>query len=364
MCPYVSHPPAGADEPGADESSSMIEEAACVMVGTRVHANAKDHRRRFGSQALHWGVLFVALLLSLPIVLPTLSGSMREWIVLHVLDSPGNWKSIVLSLLASGVFSIGFVYRVGRERVQSSCAMLRRLGPATVFGVAWSIVPSFAGVMLILNMEPIRLALVGEASSSTHMMMGMLIYLVGFIVLAGFGCLPTVSQAILAGYAFGLPMGLGLALIGFGGASLVGYALVRRVVHVRVEHELERCPKVIFMRDALLRAKPIKAVLMVALLRASPSTPFALTNLLLGSIGIARGVFFFGTIIGMFPRTLAAVLIGHQITAWTGEYDKPMWALITGIIALIILVVLISRAAASALARVSQIEDTSPVFAH
>ncbi len=334
------------------------------MVGTRMHANAKDNRRRPGSQALHWGVLFVALLLSLPIVLPTLAEPTRQWILVHVLDSPGNWKSIALSLLASGVFSIGFVHRVGRERVQSSCAMLRRLGPATILGVAWSIIPSFAGVMLILNMEPIRQVLVGDASSGAHVMMGMLIYLVGFIVLAGFGCLPTVSQAILAGYAFGLPMGLGLALIGFGGACLVGYAFVRRVVHVRVEHELERCPKVIFMRDALLQASPTKAVLMVALLRASPSTPFALTNLLLGSIGIARSVFFFGTIIGMFPRTLAAVLIGHQITVWTGEFDKPMWVLVTGIIALVILVVLISRAAAHALARVAQIEDASPVFAH
>ncbi len=334
------------------------------MVGTRVHANAKNNRRRLGSQALHWGVLFVAILLSLPIVLPTLSEPMRGWIDTNILHSPGNWKSIALSLLASGVFSVGFVHRVGRERVQSSCAMLRRLGPATILGVAWSIIPSFAGVMLILNMEPIRLALVGDASSSVHLAMGMLIYLVGFIVLAGFGCLPTVSQAILAGYAFGLPMGLGLALIGFGGACLVGYGFVQRVVRVRVEHELERCPKVIFMRDALLRAKPTKAVVMVALLRASPSAPFALTNLLLGSIGISRSVFFLGTIIGMFPRTLAAVLIGHQITVWTGEFDKPMWVLVTGIIALVILVVLISRAAGSALAHVAQTQDTSPIFAH
>ena len=49
----------------------------------------------------------------------------------------------------------------------------------------------------------------------------MSIYLVGFIILAGFGCLPTVSQALLAGYAFGVPVGLLLALLGFGGASLV-----------------------------------------------------------------------------------------------------------------------------------------------
>jgi len=331
--------------------SSLIDQAACVMVGARVHAGEKANRR--SSQALHWGVLLVAMLLSVPMVLPTLSLSSQAWMTEHVLQSPGGWKIWALSLIASGLFSIGFVSRLGHERLQSGCAMLRRLGPAAILGVAWSVLPSFAGVMLILNMEPIRLALVGDGSSAIHLMMGMSIYLIGFVILAGVGCLPTVSQAILAGYAFGLWFGLGLALIGFGGASLVGYAFVNRIARTSVESELGRKPKAKMLRDALLHANPGRSLLIVTLLRASPGSPFALTNLLLGSLGVSRGVFFFGTILGMLPRTLAAVLIGHQITTWSGSASKPAWVLGAGLVALVVLIAVISKVAAGALKRVA-----------
>ena len=231
--------------------------------------------------------------------------------------------------------------------------MLRRLGPAAILGVAWSAIPSFAGVLLVLNMEPIRIALIGDGSNAVHMATGMSVYLVGFVLLAGFGCLPTVSQAILAGYAFGVPMGLGLALLGFGGASLIGYELVGRIARGRVEEELQRKPKAAMLRDALVHANPIQSFILVTLLRASPSAPFALTNLLLGSLGVSRKIFFFGTIVGMLPRTLAAVLIGQQFTGWNGGIDKPRWMIIAGIVAVIVLVVLVSKIAAKALKRVA-----------
>ncbi|MBL4698034.1 MAG: VTT domain-containing protein [Phycisphaerales bacterium] len=332
---------------------SVLSQAACVMVGARLHASEKANGRRLGNQALHWGVLFVGALISLPIVMPTLSQGSQDWMNSHLLQSPGNWKLLVLMLSSSSLLAYGFVNRLGTERVHGGCAMLRRLGPAAILGVAWSTIPSFAGVMLVLNMEPIRLALIGDGSSTVHMATGMSVYLVGFVLLAGFGCLPTVSQAILAGYAFGVPMGLGLALFGFGGASLIGYELVGRIARGRVEEELQRKPKAAMLRDALVRANPIQAFILVTLLRASPSAPFALTNLLLGSLGVSRKVFFFGTIIGMLPRTLAAVLIGQQFTGWNGGIDKPRWMIIAGIVAVIVLVVLVSKIAAKALKRVA-----------
>jgi len=333
--------------------ASLLDQAACVMVGASARASEKTSRRRLGAQSLHWGVLFVGVLLSVPILLPTLSTPARDWVLESVLNSPGNWKIWALSLLASGLFGFGFVARLGRERVLGGCAMLRRLGPAAILGVAWSTLPSFAGVMLILNIEPIRMALVGSSSSGTHLALGMAIYLVGFVVLAGFGFLPTISQAILAGYAFGLPLGLGLALAGFGGASLVGYEFVGRIARSRVESELQRRPKAMLLRDALLHASTGRALLIVTLFRASPSSPFALSNLLLASLGVRRWVFFFGTLMGMLPRTLAAVLIGQQFTGFNGQIDKPAWMLIAGVGALVLLVVVISKAAGSALRRVA-----------
>jgi uncharacterized membrane protein YdjX (TVP38/TMEM64 family) len=346
------------------ESSSLFGQAACVMVGARVHASEKNDRRRLGSQAFHWGVLCIAMLLSLPFVVPTLTEPVREWMNVNILHSPGSWKLWVLSVFSATLFSIGFVNRLGRERVHNSCAMLRRLGPAAILGVAWSAIPSFAGVMLILNMEPIRIALIGDGLSIIHITLGMSIYLLGFVILAGLGCLPTVSQAILAGYAFGLPFGLGLALIGFGGASLVGYEFVGRIARTSVENELQQRPRAAMLRDALIHASKGRALLIVTLLRASPGSPFALTNLLLGSLGVSRGVFLVGTVLGMLPRTLAAVLIGQQITQWSGHVDKPRWVIIAGIVSAILLVVVISKVAASVLIRVARKPSTSPIPAH
>lgn len=340
------------------QSGSLFGAAACVMVGASAHASEKKARKRLGAQALHWGVLFIAALFSLPIVLPTLDAPARDWVNANLLSTPGNWAVWAMSLFASTLFAVGFVSRLGRERVLGGCAMLRRLGPAAVLGVAWSTIPSFAGVMLVLNMEPLRLALVGDGSSALHAATGMSIYLVGFVVLAGFGCLPTVSQALLAGYAFGVPVGLLLALAGFGGASLVGYQVVGKVARGRVEQEIVNKPKALLLRDSLLRASTGRALLIVTLLRVSPSTPFALTNLLLASLGVRRWVFFAGTVLGMLPRTFAAVLIGHQFTGWNGGIDKPRWLIVAGIVAIIALVIVISKVAAGVLLRVTR--DANP----
>ena len=360
------YPPEGGEQPGCEgthdcvcndcstRQSSLFGAAACVMVGASAHASERSARTKLGAQALHWGVLFVAALFSIPLVIPTLDASARDWVNQYILSSPGNSVAWSLCLFASTLFAIGFVSRLGRERVLGGCAMLKRLGPAAILGVAWSTLPSFAGVMLVLNMEPIRLALVGDAGSTVHLVTGMSIYLVGFVVLAGFGCLPTVSQALLAGYAFGVPVGTLLALLGFGGASLIGYEVVSKIARSRVEHEIASKPKALMLRNALLQASPARALLIVTLVRISPSSPFALTNLLLASLGVRRWVFFFGTLIGMFPRTLAAVMIGQSFTGWNGGIDKPRWLIAAGIVAIIVLVIVISKVAAGVLLRVTR----------
>ena len=114
----------------------------------------------------------------------------------------------------------------------------RRLAPATALGVAWSLFPSIAGVILLLNMEPISLLLIGDTGSVSQLAVGLGIYTVCFIILAGFGLLPTISQAVLAGYTFGFTLGLPAAMIGFGGAALIGYEVVKHLARDRIEQEL------------------------------------------------------------------------------------------------------------------------------
>ena len=338
-------------------STSIFGAAACVMVDASTRAKPRTRRQRLGAQAMHWGVLFVALAWSLPMLVTVMGEGLREWTRVFVLNT---WVGPTFVLGASTMFAVGFLSKLGIERVVGGCAMIRRLGPAAILGVAWSTLPSFAGVLLVLNMEPIRLALIGDGGSTLQLMMGVGIYIAAFVVLAGLGCLPTVSQAILAGYAFGLPLGFAAALIGFGGASLVGYELVQRVARKRVEHELHHSPKAMMIRDALLNASTGRALLIVSLLRSSPTAPFALTNLLLGCLGVNRWVFFFGTLIGMTPRTLAAVLIGLTFTGWNGGFDKPWWVVALGIASLVVLLIVIARVSSKALERVSRERDGAP----
>lgn len=342
---------------GCSGAASFANAATCAMVGASTKSDQpKTLRSRLTIQMFYWSITGIAALVSLPVLVPVMSEGMQEWIRINILTT-----SIGLALAwgLSTAFAIGFVNKLGRDRINGGCAMLRRLGPATILGVAWSTLPSFAGVMLVLNMEPIRLILVGDSGSTAQLMIGLGIYTCCFIVLAGFGCLPTVSQAILAGYAFGVGLGLPAALIGFGGASLIGYELVQRLARKRVEHELNRSPKTAMIRDALLTASTRRAILIVTLLRASPSAPFALTNLVLGCLGVSRGVFFVGTVLGMLPRTLAAVLIGVSFTGWNGGFDQPRWVVIAGIVATITALIVISKVAASTLMKVSKTIETS-----
>ncbi len=341
---------------GCSGAASFANAATCAMVGASTKTDIpKSLKARLTIQMFYWSITGIAALVSLPALVPVMSETMREWVRINILTTS------IGPMLAWGLcaaFAIGFVSKMGRDRINGGCAMLRRLGPATILGVAWSTLPSFAGVMLVLNMEPIRLVLVGDSGSTAQLFMGLGIYTCCFIVLAGFGCLPTVSQAILAGYAFGVGFGLPAALIGFGGASLIGYELVQRLARKRVEQELNRSPRTTMIRDALLTASTRRAILIVTLLRASPSAPFALTNLVLGCLGVSRGVFFVGTVLGMLPRTLAAVLIGVSFTGWNGGFDQPRWVVIAGMIATITALVVISKVAASTLLKVSKKSET------
>lgn len=210
-------------------------------------------------------------------------------------------------------------------------AFLKRLGPAAWLGAAWSALPVLGGFLILFNLAPISQALRGEAEAgSLRLALGMAIYIACFIVSTGCGFLPTYSQAILAGYAFGVPAGFGAAWAGFAGASMVGFLISKHIARPRVEQEIQRHLKARVIRDALVGSGFRKALWIVTLVRMPPNAPFALMNLVLCASGVARKTYLLGTLIGMAPRTLAAVLVGNQITDWA-EVEKPRWMILAGI---------------------------------
>lgn len=232
-------------------------------------------------------------------------------------------------------------------------AFFRRLGPAAWLGLAWSALPALGGFLVLLNLGLISEFLRGEAEAgSMRLVLGVALYIGCFILSAGCGLLPTYSQAILAGYAFGVPGGFGAAWVGFGGASLVGYLISRSLARDRVEQEIQREPKARVIRDALVGSGFAKALLIVTLVRMPPNSPFALMNLALCSSGVAKRIYLMGTLIGMTPRTFAAVLIGSQITDWS-NLEKPRWLIVGGIALTVAVLGVIGTMASRALQRVT-----------
>lgn len=238
----------------------------------------------------------------------------------------------------------------------SAGAIARRLGPAGVLGVVWAVLPALGGFVLLANLGPV------SAFLNEHRATGLAVYVLVFIFSAGFGLLPTYSQAILAGYAFGVVAGVPAALAGFVGAAMVGWVIARRVSAGRVDEEIRRHRRLALVRDALVRHGFGRALGLVALVRVPPNSPFALTNLVLSTSGVARGPYVLGTALGMLPRTVAAVAIGAQIE---GALDRdavgaPLWLKIAGIVVTLVVVAVIGLIAQRILDRVTRGGATTP----
>ena len=228
----------------------------------------------------------------------------------------------------------------------SAGAVLRRLGPAAWLGLIWAVLPAIGGFVLLANMAPVSEWL------RSHQTMGYGIYVGLFILTAGLGLLPTYSQAVLAGYAFGVVGGFPAALVGFVGASLLGRVIARRYAQKRVERELATHKKAAAVRSALVGRGFWPTLGIVTLVRVPPNSPFALTNLVLTATGVKLPTYIIGTAVGMSPRTLAAAIIGAQITDWS-DASRPKWLVVGGIALTVVVVVIIGQIASKAIHKVT-----------
>lgn len=235
------------------------------------------------------------------------------------------------------------------EQKESIGAVLKRLGPAAWLGIAWATMPAIAGITLLANMDLAQRLLIGtEEEPGLPFATGIMIYIAIFIITAGLGLLPTVSQAILAGYAFGVTWGFPAALIGFAGASIVGYFIANTIARKRVEDEIQKHAKVEIIRDAFIRHGYARALLILTLIRVPPNSPFALTNYAMSVSGVKLVPYLIATLVGMAPRTFAAVWIGSTIDNW-GDAKTPRWMVIGGILLTIVILIGLGKLANKAL---------------
>ncbi|MBC7773002.1 MAG: VTT domain-containing protein [Pyrinomonadaceae bacterium] len=232
---------------------------------------------------------------------------------------------------------------------------VRKLGPAGVLAVLWSVAPALCGFLLLGNIAALSDWLKIDPTY------GLLGYIAVFMVSAGLGLLPTYAQAILGGWVFGFAWGFPAALAGFAGGSLIGYFVARTVSKERVQKVIDQKPTWRAVREALVGQGFWKTFLLVSLVRLPPNSPFAVTNLLLSTTGVKLLPYTLGTMVGMAPRTGLAVGLAaagaatgaKDIQTFVTESKGNLWLIIGGFVVFFVVLGIIGYLANKAIAKVT-----------
>ncbi len=224
-------------------------------------------------------------------------------------------------------------------------SVLRRLGPAGPLALAAMFLPALGGFVLLGSLNVVAPWL------RTHQELGVVIYITAFALLAGFALLPTYAQAVLGGWAFGFAIGYPAALAGFLGGASLGYAIGRCLTGERVVQLLREHPKWQAVYVALLGSGFWRTLLIVTLVRLN--SPFSLTNYVMAATRVHPLAYVLGTLLGLGPRTAAAVFIAVGLQEVTSESPYDRWLWIATMAATLVAVLVIGQIASRAVQRVT-----------
>lgn len=227
---------------------------------------------------------------------------------------------------------------------------LRRLGPVGVIAVIAAAMPAIGGIVLLTYSQAVADWL------RSHGDFAVWLYILGFAMLAGLAVLPTYAQAVIGGFVFRFGVGFPAALAGFAGAALLGYVIARIASGDRAVKLIDEHPKWRAVVDALLGGGFARTLGIVTLLRLPPNSPFAACTLVLAATRVPPVVYLLGTLIGLAPRTAAAVYIGASVPELS-KADGTGWVAFAFAVATSLAVLLlIGHLANKALARFTQSE--------
>jgi len=150
--------------------------------------------------------------------------------------------------------------------------------------------------------------------------------------------IPTYSSVFsffppLCRYLFGVGQGTAVVLLSATIAATVAFFIGKTLLRTWVEEMLQDQPQFAKIDKAVGR-EGFKLLLLV---RLSPIFPFALSNYLYGASSIDFVSYFWGTLFGFAPGTLAYVytgMIGKELTLGGGEGSQP-WFVYAGGLALL-----------------------------
>lgn len=173
-----------------------------------------------------------------------------------------------------------------------------------------------------------------EAVVSTVQEMGPLGYLYfgAVYTAAEILAIPAIPLTASAGYLFGVRDGTAVVLLSASIAAAVSFIIGRTFLRDYVEKALDDYPD--FKKiDKAIGEEGFKLML---LLRLSPVFPFALSNYLYGVTSIKFWPYFWGTMIGFTPGTIAYVYTGEIGKSLTlGSASAEPWYVYAGALALI-----------------------------
>lgn len=235
----------------------------------------------------------------------------------------------------------------------------RRLIASGILGLLWVTAPPLAGTYLLVKIGAIGDLLRQDPS------IGFWAYVAVFAVSAGLGILPTYAQAILGGWVFGMWAGLGGALLGFIGGAAIGMLFSSMVAGPSVERWIDGNPRARIVRRALIGGTSARTFGIIALVRLPPNSPFAITNLALGTTGVPFWLALAATAVGMLPRTAIACFFASHAAGTGAEdiqaliEDKGWMTVIVGLVAMAVCVGIIGSVAKRALNRMT-VEGGTP----
>ena len=231
-------------------------------------------------------------------------------------------------------------------------AQLRSLG---ILAIAWAVVPMLGGFYLLarLGWASEELRSLGDAAC--------IVYILFFAVTSGLGLMPTYAQAFLGGWVFGAWYGTAWAVVGIVLGGLIGFCIARVVGRRGVEVLNRRRPEFAPVREALVGRGWLRTTGIVALLRLSPNSPFALMNLAMGAARTPTIPYLVGTGLGILPRTAIATSIAAA-AASDGSSNlmevvrsRGIGMTIAGVAVLIVAFVIVGAIGKHALKRVTQV---------
>lgn len=179
------------------------------------------------------------------------------------------------------------------------------------------------------------------------------VYFGAIYTIAEILAIPAVPLTASAGYLFGVQDGTAVVLFSASIAAAVSFLIGRTFLRSYVEGILEDYPD--FQRiDKAIESEGFKLML---LLRLSPIFPFALSNYLYGVTSIKFWPYFWGTMLGFLPGTVAYVYtgeIGKSLTLDSASAEP--WYIYVGGLALLCGFIKIASDVASGIIEKAQLE--------